>query len=109
MLEGYYNLTDTLNITRSVSIRAAKPGKVVLNGQRMVQVLHIETSGTVDLIELEITGGTSMGLDPQKAGGVSIYAATVTFTNAQIHHNWGNYVRLAPDSNHSLAVCETAA
>jgi hypothetical protein len=57
MLDGYYNLTETLNINRTVSIRAAEAGKAVLNGQGKVRVLYIETSGTVDLVGLQITGG----------------------------------------------------
>ena len=57
MLDGYYNLTETLNINRTVSIRAAEAGKAVLNGQGNVRVLYIETSGMVDLVGLQITGG----------------------------------------------------
>jgi hypothetical protein len=54
---GFYNLTATLNVTRSVAITAADAGKAVLNGQGKVQVLHIATSGTVHLAGLSITGG----------------------------------------------------
>ena len=54
---GFYNLTATLNVTRSVAITAADAGRAVLNGQGKVQVLHIATSGTVHLAGLNITGG----------------------------------------------------
>ena len=56
LLDGVYNLTSTLVIDRSVSIRANTAGKAVLDGQGKVQVLSI-TSGTVDLNGLQITGG----------------------------------------------------
>ena len=57
MQDGVYNLTATLEIKRSVSIRAATKGKAVLDGCGSVQVLSIETSGTVSLAGLQITGG----------------------------------------------------
>lgn len=56
LLDGVYNLTSTLVIDRSVSIRANTAGKAVLDGQGKVQVLSI-TSGTVNLNGLQITGG----------------------------------------------------
>ena len=57
LLDGVYNLTSTLEIDRSVSIRANTAGKAVLNGQGKVRVLFIDTSGTVNLNGLQITGG----------------------------------------------------
>ena len=57
MLDGYYNLTATLKISRTVSIRAKEARKAVLNGQGKVRVLDIVTSGTVTLVGLQITGG----------------------------------------------------
>ena len=59
LLDGVYNLTSTLDIDRSVSIRADAAGKAVLNGQGQVRVLYIHTSGTVDLNGLQITGGNA--------------------------------------------------
>jgi hypothetical protein len=59
LLDGVYNLTSTLEIDRSVSIRADAAGKAVLNGQGQVRVLYIHTSGTVDLNGLQITGGNA--------------------------------------------------
>ena len=57
LLDGVYNLTSTLEIDRSVSIRANTAGKAVLDGQGKVRVLHIDTSGTIDLNGLQITAG----------------------------------------------------
>ena len=57
MQDGVYNLTATLEIKRSVSIRAASKGKAVLDGCGSVRVLSIDTSGTVNLAGLQITGG----------------------------------------------------
>ena len=59
MQDGVYNLTATLEIKRSVSIRAASSGKAVLDGCGSVRVLYIVTSGTVNLVGLQITGGQS--------------------------------------------------
>ena len=56
LLDGVYNLTSTLEIDRSVSIRANTAGKAVLDGQAKVLVLSI-TSGTVNINGLQITGG----------------------------------------------------
>ena len=55
--DGAYKLTATLEIKRSVSIRAATNGKAVLDGCGAVGVLSIATSGTVNLAGLQITGG----------------------------------------------------
>ena len=61
--DGSYNLTATLNVTRSVSIRAAETGKAILNGQGKVRVLNIQTSGTVYMAGMQITGGkTDVGI-----------------------------------------------
>ena len=58
MQDGVYNLTATLEIKRSVSIRAASKGKAVLDGGgAYISVLSIDTSGTVSLAGLQITGG----------------------------------------------------
>jgi hypothetical protein len=57
LLDGVYNLTSTLEIDRSVSIRAKTAGKAVLDGQDKVRVLHIDTSGTINLNGLQITAG----------------------------------------------------
>jgi hypothetical protein len=57
MLDGSYDLTDTLKISRPVSIRAQVAGMVQLNGQGNVQVLHIDTSGKVELAGLQIMRG----------------------------------------------------
>ena len=55
--DGSYNLTATLKVTRSVSIRAAETGKAILNGQGRVQVLSIQTSGTVHMAGMQVMGG----------------------------------------------------
>ena len=58
MQDGVYKLTATLEIKRSVSIRAASKGKAVLDGGgAYISVLSIDTSGTVSLAGLQITGG----------------------------------------------------
>jgi hypothetical protein len=62
MQDGVYNLTATLEIKRSVSIRAATKGKAVLDGCGSVRVLSIDTSGTVNLAGLQITGGNAQGV-----------------------------------------------
>ena len=69
MQDGAYKLTATLEIKRSVSIRAATKGKAVLDGCGSVQVLSIETSGTVNLAGLQITGGNADG----RATGVRLH------------------------------------
>jgi len=111
MQDGVYNLTATLEIKRSVSIRAATKGKAVLDGCGSVRVLSIDTSGTVSLAGLQITGGYAddgngggvyiTGSSTVKfedcgiywnsaaslGGGVFIEGATVIFTNTQIYSN----------------------
>ena len=62
---GVYNLTQTLNIARDLTIRAqteapgSAVGTVVLDGQNSVRVFHINSSGKVALIGLDITNGKS--------------------------------------------------
>ena len=61
---GVYNLTQTLNIARDLTIRAlteapgSAVGTVVLDGQNSVRVFRIN-SGRVALIGLDITNGKS--------------------------------------------------
>ena len=61
---GVYNLTQTLNIARDLTIRAqteapgSAVGTVVLDGQNSVRVFRID-SGRVALIGLDITNGKS--------------------------------------------------
>ena len=53
---GDYFLTSQLSISRDLILEAAQPGTVVLDGQGSTRVLTI-SSGTVNLIGLNITGG----------------------------------------------------
>jgi len=78
-----YYLTSTLSISRSITLEAANTGTVVLDGQGSTQVLGI-SSGTVELIGLDITGGYAFA----DGGGAAIYSgALVTFTNCNIYGN----------------------
>ena len=53
---GEYLLSQTLRITRDVTLRAQAPGHVVLHGQNTVRVLRVE-SAHVSIEGLNITGG----------------------------------------------------
>ena len=55
---GTYSLTSQLSISRDLTLEAATPGTVFLDGQDSTQILHI-SSGTVELNGLGITRGYS--------------------------------------------------
>ena len=57
MLPGLYLLTETLTITRSVTLRAAVAGEAVLDGQNSVQVMRINQGITVHIVGLHFTNG----------------------------------------------------
>ena len=60
---GHYGLSTELSVTRSVTIEAAVPGSVVLDAQasssaqRRVMNINPGSSGVVNLVGLNITGG----------------------------------------------------
>ena len=64
---GHYGLSAELNVTRSVTIEAVVPGSVVLDAQaswsdtgsdmRRVMTINPGSSGVVNLVGLNITGG----------------------------------------------------
>ena len=55
--------------------------EVVLDGQGTTRVVYI-TSGTVQLVGLDITNGHG-----SSGGGVYVYAGTATFTGCAIYNN----------------------
>eukprot|EP00322_Chrysochromulina_rotalis_P025236 CAMPEP_0115861904 /NCGR_PEP_ID=MMETSP0287-20121206/17899_1 /TAXON_ID=412157 /ORGANISM="Chrysochromulina rotalis, Strain UIO044" /LENGTH=176 /DNA_ID=CAMNT_0003316305 /DNA_START=13 /DNA_END=543 /DNA_ORIENTATION=- len=88
---GTYNLSQQLEVTRGVVIRAVEPGSVVLNGtashQDSWRVLYIDvpTDDRVELVNLSITGGY---LANGNAGaGVYIKAGDVAFVACSIYGN----------------------
>ena len=64
---GHYGLGAELSVTRSVTIEAAVPGSVVLDAQasssdkRRVMSFNPGSSGVVNLVGLNITGGYVSG------------------------------------------------
>jgi hypothetical protein len=61
---GTYFLSGELSVTRSVVIEAMVAASVVLNGGNAFRVLNVNpgSSGVVQLIGLNITGGKSPGV-----------------------------------------------
>ena len=48
--EGVHRLTQTININRSVTLQGQTPGRIVLDGQRVVRVLDVNgASGSIDV------------------------------------------------------------
>jgi len=82
---GTYPLASQLSISRDVTLEAAQPGFVVLDGQDSTRVVYI-MSGTVKLIGLNITRGYTNG---NGGGGAYISGSStdVTFTNCHIYGN----------------------
>ena len=103
VLEGSYLLSSQLQINRDVIIEAEVPGTVVLDGQgsyyRVIQI----SSGTVELIGLNITGGY---VSADRGGGIHISGSNTiaTIKGCYIHNNQAQRVRLARDYNLSRNV-----
>ena len=57
---GKWLSESALCINRAVTIEAEVPGSVVLDAMGRCQVFNIKSSGTVDLIGLNITGGSAL-------------------------------------------------
>eukprot|EP00900_Chrysochromulina_parva_P006723 jgi/Chrpa1/16051/Chrysochromulina_OHIO_Genome00018894-RA len=92
LASGTYNLIAELSITRSVILEAAVAGSVILNAQASStsrrRVVNIDPgwSGVVQLIRLNITGGSLDG------GGVYVASGTVTLSSCTISGNTANSV-----------------
>ena len=86
---GTYYLNAELSITRSVILEAAVAGSVVLDAQasssspRRVLNINPGSSGVVQLIGLNITGGYT----DSSGGGVLVWSGTVTFDSCHIYGN----------------------
>ena len=65
LVAGTYELTSDMCtgsavcINRALTVEAEVPGAVVLNAMRNWRVFEIQSSGTAELIGLNITGGKS--------------------------------------------------
>jgi hypothetical protein len=85
---GTYFLSGQLSVTRSVVIEAAVAGSVVLHAQasslssRLVLIVNPGSSGVVQLIGLNITGGYNYN-----GGGVAVSSGTVSIVNSQVYSN----------------------
>lgn len=88
---GHYQLDEQLYISRSVSVMAAVPGSVILDGQGRTRVLRIATSGIVELSGLNITRGNSNARGAfENGGGIWISdGPTVTLSSCAIYGNNG--------------------
>ena len=91
VLEGSYLLSSQLQINRDVIIEAEIPGTVVLDGQGSTRVMQI-SSGTVELIGLNITGGLASG---DRGGGIHISGSNTiaTIKGCYIYSNEARQVR----------------
>ena len=103
---GTYYLSAELNITRSVVLKAAVAGSVVLNAQASYssqrRVVNIKPGplGVVQLIGLSITGGYVSGFgcnaagcttDGVGGGGIAVWGGTVTISSSSIYGNAASY------------------
>jgi hypothetical protein len=96
---GTYFLSGELSVTRSVVIEAMVAASVVLNGGNAIRVLNVNpgSSGVVQLIGLNITGGKSPGAYCEyncvcharcgDGGGVYVSSGTVSITSSSITGN----------------------
>ena len=93
LLEGSYLLSSQLQINRDVIIEAEVPGTVVLDGQGSTRVMQI-SSGTVELIGLNITGGYA---SRDNGGGIHIAGSNTiaTIKGCYIYSNKATSVRVA--------------
>jgi hypothetical protein len=97
LASGTYYLSAELSITRSVVLEAAVAGSVVLHAQassssqRRVLIINPGSSGVVQLIGLNITGGYAQEWAVQyqffDGGGVFVNSGTVTITSSSISGN----------------------
>jgi hypothetical protein len=113
---GTYFLSGTLSVTRSVVIEAAVAGSVVLGFffQNFLRVLNVDpgSSGVVQLIGLNITGGQAINVRAHaqkfpsppwethvllvvalQGGGVYITRGTVAISSSTISGNTAGWVR----------------
>jgi hypothetical protein len=91
LLEGSYLLSSQLQINRDVIIEAEIPGTVVLDGQGSTRVMQI-SSGTVELIGLNITGGLASS---DNGGGIHISGSNTiaTIKGCYIYSNEASRVK----------------
>jgi hypothetical protein len=100
---GTYSLSAELNVTRSVILEAAVSGTVVLNAQarsssqRRVLFISPGSSGVVQLIRLNITGGY-IGSLAWGGGGVYVEGGTVAISACTISGNTAGYGQLQPEN-----------
>jgi hypothetical protein len=93
---GTYFLSGELSVTRSVIIEAEVARSVVLNGGNAFRVLNVNpgSSGVVQLIGLNITGGQSLGASNGGwGGGVLVLGGSVTISSCTINGNTASGVR----------------
>jgi len=80
VLPGRYALLRPLQIERSLTIRSSSPeAVVVLDGGQRVRPLQINTSGTVEVLGLQIAFGSST----ECGGGARIDQGVVTFRSCE--------------------------
>eukprot|EP00900_Chrysochromulina_parva_P012857 jgi/Chrpa1/21572/Chrysochromulina_OHIO_Genome00026922-RA len=95
LASGTYNLSAELGVTRSVVLEAAVAGSVVLHAQassssqRRVLSINPGSSGVVQLIGLNVTGGYDTIGD--RGGGVYVVNGHVTFTLCNFYSNLGDW------------------
>jgi hypothetical protein len=99
---GTYELTSdmctgsAICIDRALTIEAQVPGSVVLDAKGGRRVFEIQSSGTAELVGLNITGGyASVPRVSPQGGGVYVASNGVAnFEGCNIHDNTANYVCL---------------
>jgi len=102
---GTYALSAELSITRSVTLEAAAAaGSVVLDAQassssdRRVLNINPGSSGVVQLIGLNITGGY-YGTFENNGGGVYVRSGTVTFSSSSIRETQPTFLAAVSTSS----------
>jgi hypothetical protein len=88
---GTYELTSdmctgsAICIGRALTIEAQVPGSVVLDAKGGRRVFEIQSSGTAELVGLNITGGFTGGFSSQGAG---LYiSGMATLINSTVYEN----------------------
>ena len=87
---GTYQLSSTIAITKTITIRAAYSRQAILDGGDRIRVMSI-SGGTVVLEGVIITRGSI-----SSGAGIAIYGGDVTISNAEISSNTANSVSCLP-------------